>query len=634
MCQICAASKSFNFTCTEERPADDVSSDATAQEIEAANNALNKPSFTWSQAAQQISDWQDGPGVEHNKWNDGGSNALGTAGTVTYSYSANPPSGLTQLTSDQILFSEQAIKAITEVADITMTRIGSGTTGSQAYSDAGELTIESIPNYGGGVGGGSYFLNNAPEANEYFSGYARIGATAGYTEEGDFGLSLAMHEIMHALGFNHPGAYNGSGATNYADQAEYFEDSEQFTVMSYWSASNTGADHFEWVRDDQNNWVGVGGAATNLLLHDIAALQFLYGANTTTRTGDTVYGFNSNTGDFTWTLDNRFDSIIGAVWDAGGIDTLDVSGFDSNADIDLREEAFSSFGGLTYNFSIAKGVTFENAIGGSGDDRLRGNDVTNRLEGLDGEDTLLGFNGSDVLLGGLGDDSLDGGEGADWLDGGADQDTLLGGLGDDTIVYDAADDWAGGGVDGGHGFDTLLFEAVKTSIDLTLYGFEQAALQLLDTGNALWREVLEYYNTSDQKTSETRWFDDGTSTITDYDVAEVETWSERIRTYDENGVLVSETFVDDMTIPTGPVVNLTDLYPDAMSVSMSSTYGSYDGDLVLDNKASTAALALYGPDEFIRLDLGGGMDITRVEIKNGRSAGDRLDGSTVSVLDA
>ena len=59
--------------------------------------------------------------------------------------------------------------------------------------------------------------------------------------------------------------------------------------------------------------------------------------------GDTVYGSNS-TADrdvFDFTIN---DTPIVTIWDGGGNDTLDVSGFNSDQVIDLNEGAFSSVG--------------------------------------------------------------------------------------------------------------------------------------------------------------------------------------------------------------------------------------------------------------------------------------------------
>ncbi len=198
------------------------------------------------------------------------------------------------------------------------------------------------------------------QAREMTEATVSIGATAGFVQDDDFGMKLTLHEVAHAIGLLHPSDYNGSSASSYESNASYFQDSLQYTVMSYWSETKTGASFTTYI-----DGIKVGGSPTNLMLHDIAALQRLYGANMSTRTGDTVYGFNSNTGDSTWTLTDKYDTIIGAVWDAGGTDTLDVSGFSLASNIDLREEGFSSFG-CSDNFAVAKGAVIENAITGSG----------------------------------------------------------------------------------------------------------------------------------------------------------------------------------------------------------------------------------------------------------------------------
>ncbi len=115
------------------------------------------------------------------------------------------------------------------------------------------------------------------------------------------------------------------------------------------------------------------------------------------------------------------------------------------------------------------GNAARNVLTGNG-----GNDV---LYGMDGDDTLNGNAGNDSLLGGLGRDQLFGGDGDDW------------------IYYDANDAWASGGVNGGIGFDTLVFEVIWTAIDLIANGFEQSALLLIDTANEIWKEISQFYNT-------------------------------------------------------------------------------------------------------------------------------------------
>jgi Ca2+-binding RTX toxin-like protein len=211
---------------------------------------------------------------------------------------------------------------------------------------------------------------------------------------GDSNTRKLMHEVLHGLGLMHPGAYNGDSALNYENFAEYRQDSHEFTVMSYWLAAETGADH---VADGMTRY------AATPLLHDVAALQLLYGANMATRTGDTVYGFNSTAGRASYDLAQN-PNLIFTVWDAGGTDTLDLSGFGAPSDIDLEPGSFTSAGAMTRNISIAFGAVIENAKGGAGSDVIRGNAAANRLEGGGSNDILDGRGGADLMIGGDGGD--------------------------------------------------------------------------------------------------------------------------------------------------------------------------------------------------------------------------------------
>jgi serralysin len=101
---------------------------------------------------------------------------------------------------------------------------------------------------------------------------------------GGYGFKTYLHEIGHALGLSHPGPYNAtdSAAPTYADDAVYAQDTRKYTVMSYFDARADGSDTDHWGRDLMWKY------AATPLLHDIAAMQAIYGADMTTRTGDTV----------------------------------------------------------------------------------------------------------------------------------------------------------------------------------------------------------------------------------------------------------------------------------------------------------------------------------------------------------
>jgi serralysin len=64
-------------------------------------------------------------------------------------------------------------------------------------------------------------------------------------------------------------------------------------------------------------------------------------------------------------------------------------------------------------FTIANGVTIENARSGAGNDTLFGNAAANLLDGGAGNDRIDGGGGNDTLIGGRGTDTLTGGAGAD-----------------------------------------------------------------------------------------------------------------------------------------------------------------------------------------------------------------------------
>ncbi|MGZ8327192.1 MAG: M10 family metallopeptidase C-terminal domain-containing protein [Allosphingosinicella sp.] len=332
-------------------------------------------------------------------------------------------------------------------------------------------------------------------------------------DEGRYGLQTLAHEIGHALGISHPGAYNAAPGLSitYTANAEYAQDTRAYSIMSYFEASSLGARHFDF-------HLSTTAYAGTPLIHDILAAQRIYGADMTTRTGDTTYGFNSNAGRDTFDF-NLTPAPIGAIWDAGGIDTLDTSGFATTQLIDLRAGSLSSIGGVTYdtapsleevnanraavgaaplnpatyaanmaallanpvvgrltdNFGIAYGVTIENAIGGSGADTMFGNEVGNVLTGNAGNDTISGLAGDDTLNGGLGSDSLNGGLGSDRLNGGDGVDILVGGDGVDFFSGGAGNDiFIGeinatkvGSKDGPMSLDVVLDFATGDILDLS-----------------------------------------------------------------------------------------------------------------------------------------------------------------------
>ncbi|EIW7379216.1 M10 family metallopeptidase, partial [Salmonella enterica] len=318
----------------------------------------NKYSYDIDQAVSQIARGE-------RTWN--GVHVTGKEATVTFSFpnwiagSRNSGgdtihSAFSQLQQTQAKLS---LQSWSDVANIHFVEVGSGQNANITFGNiyAPKTQAYAYLPYSGSPSGESWYST---------SGTGNLNPALG-----NYGRLTFTHEIGHTLGLNHPGKYNaGNGNPSYAN-ASYAEDTRQFSVMSYWSEKITGADHG-----------GYYSAAP--LVDDIAAIQHLYGANMATRTGDTIYGFNSNTGRDFYTINNSHQKVVFSIWDAGGNDTLDFSGYWQNQRINLNEGSFSDVGGLKGNVSIARNVTIENAIGGKGNDIIVGNDADNILKGGDG----------------------------------------------------------------------------------------------------------------------------------------------------------------------------------------------------------------------------------------------------------
>lgn len=253
--------------------------------------------------------------------------------------------------------------------------------------------------------------------------------------QGEYSFSAILHELGHGLGLQHPHfngsrdlAFEGVDPNNVFTLGLYGLNQGVYTVMTY----NLTA--------DQNSQVEDGAPATPMAL-DVAALQALYGSDAY-REGNNAYRLSDDSADWV------------CIWDTGGTDSITYDGVHA-AKIDLRAATIApdvivtdeSIGGylsrindIKGGYTIAHGVTIENAKGGQGDDTVQGNDAGNLLEGRKGLDQLTGFDGNDTLYGGAGKDTLSGDAGNDVLDGGAGMDMLTGGAGNDIFSFWTASD--------------------------------------------------------------------------------------------------------------------------------------------------------------------------------------------------
>jgi Ca2+-binding RTX toxin-like protein len=222
---------------------------------------------------------------------------------------------------------------------------------------------------------------------------------------GSYGYKTYLHEIGHALGLSHPGTYNaGDGEEpTYAEHAEYSQDTRQYTIMSYFGGWNDDDGDGTWTFDIDENGIYALYPQTPML-HDVLTIQNKYGSDRSTRWSDTIYGFGSTAGNPVFDFDVNPNPIL-TIWDSGGTNTLDASGFDHDQTINLQPGTFSSIGALVGNVAIAYGTYIDRAIGGSRNDTMYGNSADNWLGGGAGRDYLDGRAGGDTMIGGTGNDT-------------------------------------------------------------------------------------------------------------------------------------------------------------------------------------------------------------------------------------
>ena len=97
-------------------------------------------------------------------------------------------------------------------------------------------------------------------------------------------MNVYLHEIGHVLGLGHPGPYGtGEGPrARFGVDNIFLIDSTQATTMSYFGVSSN-----TYIRASQT-------LSVTPMIADIIAIQKLYGATDDVRTGDTIYGYQSN----------------------------------------------------------------------------------------------------------------------------------------------------------------------------------------------------------------------------------------------------------------------------------------------------------------------------------------------------
>jgi Ca2+-binding RTX toxin-like protein len=284
-------------------------------------------------------------------------------------------------------------------------------------------------------------------------------------QPGGFSFVTLIHEFGHGMGLAHPHDTGGGSSVmpgvnpltpgDDGGKGTHGLNQGVYTMMSY----NDGWEESPYGLAETNNegygWLG------SLMALDIAVIQDKYGVNEEWATGNDTYVLkdanqwgvyiDAETGepavhDATNADTTRDGYYVGestsyrSIWDAGGIDEISYVGI-KNTVIDLRAATlqyetpgrggggYMSYAfGIHGGFTIANGVTIENATTDAGNDVLWDNGANNVLSSGGGNDALLVHGGgTDSVIAGTGNDFMYFGAAfgaGDTVDGGTGNDTL------------------------------------------------------------------------------------------------------------------------------------------------------------------------------------------------------------------
>jgi Ca2+-binding RTX toxin-like protein len=228
--------------------------------------------------------------------------------------------------------------------------------------------------------------------------------------KGTWGFATMMHEIGHTMGLKH-------GHQDYTnlDLSFYFgtpprpgtqsltsdRDGQAWSLMTYTPAPFTNS-NFAGEKINQPQ---------TYMQYDLAALQYLYGANFNTNNGDSVYTFSQTTGEMFINGVGQGtpagNKIFLTIWDGGGNDTIDASNYANGVTIDLRPGEFSTVD----QAQLANNLAFQNLVnlapGNFAMSLLYNNDARSLIE------NATGGTGNDIFVGNIANNLLDGGAGSD-----------------------------------------------------------------------------------------------------------------------------------------------------------------------------------------------------------------------------
>src|SRR5262245_34735741 len=389
---------------------------------------------TWEYAGALTPATYDPNYAYATKWGDTTLSTSGTpGGNVTYWFDT----ASNWSTSEQDAF-VSGLALWSAVADITFSPAAHAASTDFTFirgNDGSAYTY--FPNESGSsVGSGT---ESGPGTGGYIwidtssNGFGPIGDA--FHLKGGYPWDTLVHEMGHLVGLGHAGPYNT--VVDPATQQFGPYDTLQWSLMSYISPALTDA---SW-GETADGW---GYRPTTPMIMDILAVQRIYGAPTSgpLAAGGQTFGFNCNVagpaGQY-FNFDINTHPVI-TIWDGGSANKLDLSGFGTNAIINLAPGTFSSCNDMVNNIAIALDTIIESATGGGGDDAIIGHAGGGVLDGGGGDDAITSSSDLNMALGGAGNDWLSFTGNLNRLTGGDGRDALSVEGAGNALFGDAADD--------------------------------------------------------------------------------------------------------------------------------------------------------------------------------------------------
>ncbi len=306
----------------------------------------------------------------------------------------------------------EALAMVSGYTNLTFTNV-TGSGDSTANIRFAQTTNPNVPSAMG------YFPNDTAVAGDIWFN-PNGGPFYQTPQKGNWGYVTQLHELGHTMGLKH-------GHDNYSNvdlssllptdnprfgsrSLDAVSDGQPWSLMTYTRMPGQS--------QSGNQGSGID-EPQSFMMYDIAALQYMYGANFNHNSSNTVYTWNPTTGEMFINGVGQgaptANKIFMTLWDGGGNDTYDLSNYFS-VYVDLRPGAWSTFSPS----QLATPINGHPAPGNVANALLHNGDTRSLIE------NAIGGFGPSVLIGNQADNTLDSGGGSgNWMWGGAGNDTYI-----------------------------------------------------------------------------------------------------------------------------------------------------------------------------------------------------------------